>query len=235
MQVLHEFVSEPSACAYLPQQSSRTHYSLALQLTGQEYEDLMNQGYRKFGSIFFKPVCDACKECKSLRVPVAKFKPDRSQRRALKANADIQVRFAVASADEERLNLYRRYHAAQAAKKQWPNEGTSHDEYLGRFVLNPVTNVEISAWQGNTLKGVMLTDLTPHTVSDIYHYYDPGMQDRALGTFLILQTFELAKRLKKDFVYLGYYVAGCASMEYKTRYKPCEVLVEGRWTVIRNS
>ncbi|HYF48742.1 MAG TPA: arginyltransferase [Planctomycetota bacterium] len=229
MQVLHEFVSEPSACAYLPRYSASMHYSLALSLTAQEYEDLMNQGYRKFGSIFFKPVCQACNACRSLRVPLSTFKPDRSQRRALKDNTDLELRFASASVDDERLDLYRRYHAAQAARKQWPNEGTGVDDYAGSFVLNPVPNVEVSAWKDGKLVGVMLSDVTPHTISDIYHYHDPELKERGLGTFLIMQTFELAKRLQKDYVYLGYYVAGCASMEYKTRFRPCEVLVEGRW------
>jgi leucyl-tRNA---protein transferase len=235
MQVLHEYISEPTVCAYLNQKMARMHYSLALSLTAEEYEELMNQGYRKFGGIFFKPVCDACLECKPVRVPAREFKPDRSQRRCLKDNVDLELRFDAASVDPERLNLYRRYHRAKAKAKDWPNEKTTADDYAGSFVLNPVPNVEISAWHQGKLRAVILTDVTPNTVSDIYHYHDPDWNERGLGTFMILQTILLAQRMEKEFVHLGYYVDGCDSMSYKRRFKPCEMLVGGAWTRVEET
>ena len=73
-------------------------------------------------------------------------------------------------------------------------------------------------------------DITPNTVSSVYHFHDPDCRDRSLGTFAIMQAIDLARRLEKRWVYLGYYVAGCASLSYKSHYRPCEILdSDGNW------
>jgi leucyl-tRNA---protein transferase len=230
MKVLHQFISEEHSCTYLPDQQSRTEYSITSSLDAREYEDLMNAGYRKFGAVFFKPVCKACQQCQSLRVDAAAFKPDRSQRRAWKKNADLQVKYGDPRVDVKRLELYRRYHEVQAKRKQWPLEPIGGDEYASSFIFNPVPDVEISIWRGEQLCGVILTEVTPNTVSAIYHYHDPELSERSLGTYCVLLSIDLANRLRKKWAYLGYYVAGCGSLNYKARYKPCELLgADGIW------
>jgi arginine-tRNA-protein transferase len=75
-----------------------------------------------------------------------------------------------------------------------------------------------------------VTEVTPQVVSLIYHFHDPAQAERGLGTFVILHAFELARRLAKPWVYLGYFVQGCGSMEYKARFGPCELLEpDGTW------
>jgi arginine-tRNA-protein transferase len=230
VRILERFVTFPQACPYLAGLEARFEFSIASRLTPEEYEDLMNRGYRKFGAQFFKPICDACQACRPIRVPVAAFAPDRSQRRALKSNADLEVRLGVPTVDDARLELYNRYHDAQAARKGWPEQAKDAAEYKDSFVRNPIPSVEITLWEKDALRAVILTEITPHVVSAIYHYHDRDFPKRALGTTCILQTIELARKLGKPWVYLGYYVRGSASMEYKSRFRPCEVLgTDGVW------
>jgi len=224
MKILQSFTEGPETCEYLHDRQSTMSYDVVAHLTPTEYEERMNQGWRKFGMFLFRPVCTACQECRPIRVLLAQFNPDRSQQRAEKKNSDLRVCFAPPSVDEARMALYTRYHAAQAARKGWPDRDRDAYSYAMQFVHNPLPSVEISVWQENILRAVALTDITPNVVSGIYHYHDPDERERSLGTFVILQTLALAQRLGKSHVYLGYYVEGCSSMVYKNRFRPCEIL-----------
>jgi leucyl-tRNA---protein transferase len=230
MVILEQFATEPHPCLYLPSEEAELAYYYVARLEPAEYETLMNQGYRKFGPMLFRPVCAACDACRPIRIPSERFHPDRSQRRALKSNADLEVEIGTPAVDEERLDLWHRYHAAQESRKGWPEQERSADEYAFSFVYNPIPAVEISVRQEGVLRAVVLTDVTPNVVSGVYHYHDPDAADRSLGTFCMLQTIELARRLQKRWAYFGFYVAGCSSMEYKARFRPCEILeTDGVW------
>ena len=224
MIVVKRFVTGPDACVYLPEQQARQEYEMVARISSEEYEARMNAGWRKFGPMLFRPICSACSECRSIRIPIATFVPDRSQARALKRNADLTVRFSPPTLDTERLTLYNRYHAAQEARKGWPETEKTESDYATSFLINPVAGVEISVWEGETLRAVALTDITPNVVSGVYHYHDPDCLSRSLGTFVILQTLELARLLAKPYAYFGYYVADCSSLNYKARFRPCELL-----------
>lgn len=230
MQILDQFVSGPDTCPYLPDRQATQQCAIAAKLTPDEYEGLMNSGWRKFGQTLFRPVCRTCAECQPLRIPAAEFVPDRSQARCLRKNADLEVRYAPPTADAQRLGLYRSYQATQTVLKGWPDTDRTLGSYRRQFVQNPVPSVEISIWENEVLRAVAITDLTPNTVSGVYHFHDPDCRSRSLGTFAILQTIILAQTLGKRWAYFGFYVAGCPSMAYKTRFHPHEILsVSGVW------
>ncbi len=85
-------------------------------------------------------------------------------------------------------------------------------------------------WEGEALRAIVLTDVTPNVVSGVYHYYDPELSDRGVGTFCMLHTIELARELGKPYAYFGFYVRGCGSVAYKARFRPCEIMdVDGTW------
>ena len=230
MRVLHQSSSGPETCHYLPDRDATQEYVQVGQLSPEEYEALMDRGWRKFGPMLFHPVCAGCRECRPLRIPAELFMPDRSQRRTLARNADLTVRYAQPTVDEARLDLYRRYHIAQAAYKGWPDGERSERGYAFQFVHNPLPAVEISVWEKDILRAVALTDVTPNVVSGVYHFHEPDCRQRGLGTFAMLHTIELARRLGRRWAYFGYYVAGCPSMSYKTNFRPCEILgTDGVW------
>lgn len=230
MEVLQRIVTGPSPCLYLSGRAWRQEYLYVPRLTPEEYEALMDEGYRKFGALAFRPVCRACSECRPIRIDVERFAPDRSQRRAQKRNEHLEVRWARPTVDEERLELLRRYQAAQSERKGWPESEKDAVEYEFSFVDNPLPAVEISMWEGDRLRAVALTESTPNVLSGVYHYYDPDLYIQGVGTHCMLQTLELARRQGKRWAYFGYYVEGCGSLTYKARFKPCELLgVDGVW------
>ena len=230
MRILHQSVSGPETCHYLPDRRATQEYVMVGQLSPSEYEDLMNRGWRKFGPMLFHPICGGCAECRPIRIPAEGFTPDRSQRRTWQRNADLTVRYAQPTVDAARMDLYRRYHAAQAVYKGWPDMDRTEKGYAFQFVRSPLPAVEISVWEGDLLRAVALTDITPNVVSGVYHFHEPDCRQRGLGTFAMLHTIELARRLGRRWAYFGYYVAGCASMSYKTKFRPCEILgTDGVW------
>lgn len=230
MRVLQTLITGPEPCTYLPDQEATMENLVVAQLSPAEYEQKMNEGWRKFGPVLFRPICRTCSECRPLRIPVAQFTPSRSQRRALAKNAALEVRYGRPTVDAERLALYNRYHQHQEAQKGWPEGERDTDDYTFSFLHNPVPAVEISVWEGESLRAIVLTDVTPTTVSGVYHYYDPTAESQSLGTFAMLQTLELARRLEKPWAYFGYWVAACPSLAYKANFKPCEVRGDdGRW------
>jgi arginyl-tRNA--protein-N-Asp/Glu arginylyltransferase len=230
MVVIYRYTEPPDPCQYLPDRQSSQEFELVARISPEEYEARMNAGWRKFGAFLFHPVCADCAECRPIRILADQFTPDRSQRRTLKDNADLTVRLAQPTVDADRMALWHRYHAGQAARKGWPAKRTSTQDYILNFVRNPIPAIEITVYEGETLLAVVLTEITPNVVSGVYHYHDPDRRERGLGTFGMLQTLELARRLGKPYAYFGYYVAGCASMNYKSKFRPCQILgPDGVW------
>jgi arginine-tRNA-protein transferase len=64
----------------------------------------------------------------------------------------------------------------------------------------------------------------------VYSFYDPALDARSLGTFMILDHIERARTLGLPYVYLGYWVSGSRKMEYKRRFLPQERLLPDKWT-----
>ena len=115
--------------------------------------------------------------------------------------------------------------------KGWPSHaGETADDYVESFVDNPFPTQEWCYYLGQRLVGVGYVDQLPEGLSAIYFYYDPDERDRSLGTFNVLSILAAARALNVPHVYLGYYVEGCRSLEYKGRFRPNEVLrPDGEW------
>jgi arginyl-tRNA--protein-N-Asp/Glu arginylyltransferase len=231
MQSLFTFTTDPGPCGYLPDREWSLRYEVVGDLTPAEYMTRMAAGWRRFGYSLFRPACSGCKKCLSLRVPVATFKPDRSQRRALAAN-DGQVELVVGepAASREKLDLYDRYHQFQHGNKGWSDHGpTTAIDYVESFVDNPFPTEEWCYYRDGRLTGVGYVDALPEGLSAIYFYYDPDERDRSPGTYNVLSIIREAAARGLPDVYLGYYVEGCRSLEYKSRFRPNEVLSGGKW------
>jgi arginine-tRNA-protein transferase len=236
MESFRRFIASPSPCGYLPDEWWRLEYELVLQATPADYMARMLQGWRRFGDTFFRPRCLTCRACRSLRVLVDRFRPDRSQRRCGKLNEGT-VRLSVGrpSVTRAKLRLYDRYHAYQADAKGWPEHPAKDAEsYARSFVDNPFPTQEWCYYLDDRLVGVGYVDDLPGGLSAIYFVYDPDERHRSLGTWNILNLIEHARGRGVPHVYLGYYVPGCASMAYKTRFVPNQLLGEdGQWRDFR--
>ncbi len=220
-------LSPPSRCEYLPDRIWQLRYDLLPGLTPDAYMSRMRQGWRRFGHAVFRPECPSCQMCLSLRVPVGAFRPNQSQRRAWKANAGaITLRVGEPVESAERLDLFQRFHAYQHRVKGWP---AHNEEGLEGFVDNPFPTEEWAYYLDDQLVAVGYVDALPKGLSAIYFYYDPGERHRSLGTYNVLSILASARDRGVPHVYLGYYVQGCRSLEYKARFRPHEVLRQGHW------
>jgi arginine-tRNA-protein transferase len=192
----------------------------------------MNQGWRRFGTTLFHPRCPACTACRSLRVLVDQFRPNRSQRRNRLINeGEIRTQIGEPSVTKAKLLLYDRYHAFQSETKGWPDRPAKDAlSYVESFVDNPFPTWEYCYYLGERLVGVGYADDVPGAYSAIYFYYDPEERRRGLGTWNVLTLIEQAAARRVPYLYLGYYVVGCSSMSYKARFRPHEIRSpSGRW------
>ena len=216
-----------SPCEYLPDRQSRLRGEIDPHAGRDEYMQRLRDGWRRFGPVMFRPECPDCRMCQSLRVPVASFHPSASQRRAWKKNAaDVAIRVGQPSVSPDRLELFARFHEYGHHVKGWPDPG---EQSLDVFLRNPWATEEWAYYLGERLLAVGYVDVLPAGLSAIYFYWDPDERQRSLGTFNILSMIASARQRGLPHVYLGYYVEGCRSLEYKARFTPSEMLIGGQW------
>lgn len=193
-------------------------------VTPVELERLLERGWRRFGPVYFRPVCASCNECISVRVPVATFLPSQNLKRVLRRAAHLRVEVGSPEVDEARLRLYRRWHEAREEERGWKPDRIGVESYAMQFCFpNPAAR-EFTYWEGDTLVGVGIADETPHALSAVYCYHDPQRGRLSLGTYNILRAIEYARLRRLAHVYLGYSVEGCESLRYKMRFRPQERL-----------
>jgi len=228
LEVLHDVNGQEEDCVYLPGRPSRMRYRVFDQCTPAAYERLLERGWRRFGRVFFRPACAGCGECRSLRIDVARFRPNRSQRRTFERNRDLRFGLRRASVSEEHIELYDRYHRDMAGRKGWSAKPITLLSYYRTFVEGRHEfGHELVYLEGERPVAVALVDVLPGAVSAVYCYYEPELRARGLGVYSVLQQIELARVHGAAYVYLGYCVEENPSMVYKARYRPHEIL-EGR-------
>jgi len=196
-------------------------------MRGETYHDFMNAGFRRSGRIIYQPVCRNCRACLPIRVPVARFAPSKSQRRCRARNQDLIIRVSSPELTDEKWELYRVYLAAR-------HQGEMSDDRqsLERFLYeSPVRTVEFTYRdRGGRLLAVGICDLCPQSLSSVYFYYDPAESRRGLGNFGALSEIAFAAAGNIPYWYIGFWVRGCSTMEYKSSFRPNEILhPDGLW------
>jgi arginine-tRNA-protein transferase len=235
MRSLYSFTTPAHECGYLPEQTARLHYEVVSAISDREYQTQLEQGWRHFGHSLFRPRCRGCQACQSLRVVVDRFRPSRSQRRAWDANRDVVATIGEPGVSDEKLALYDRFHDFHAGFKDWPaQEPKQVSGYVESFVHNPVSTEEWLYTVNDRLIGVGYVDRLPGALSAVYFYYDPAERQRSLGTYNVMRVIADAARSRIPHVYLGYFVDGCRSLEYKANFRPNQVLAnDGQWVDFR--
>jgi len=218
--------SEPHPCSYLPGRSARSVVLFPGRLEPGLYHGLMDLNFRRSGRIFYRPVCDACQECRAIRVRAETFRPSRSQRRCRARNRDLSVTAGPPVPSAEKHALYQSYlrirHDGQMDR--------SWEEFCSFLYASPVRTLEVVYRRGERLMAVGILDEEPEALSTVYCYFDPAETARGLGVFNVLWTIEHARARGIPYVYLGYYVAGSPKMAYKADFGPHELLDDrGRW------
>ena len=225
MRLLQHRISGPEPCPYLPGLGSTTETLLMTGVSPAELEQLLERGWRRFGPVYFRPVCSACAECVSVRVPVRAFAPSQNLKKAWRRAVHLELRVGTPQVDEPRLALYRRWHASREAERRWKPDHIGAESYAMQFCFPHPAAREFSYWDKSELVAVGIADETPHALSAVYCYHDPDRSRLSLGTYNVLRAIEYARERGIAYVYLGYCVAGCESLRYKARFRPQERLV----------
>jgi arginine-tRNA-protein transferase len=228
------YITSPQPCPYLP---GRYEKKVFTHLLGDEPVSLNNMltqaGFRRSQNIAYRPACDGCQACISVRVTVDDFRPRRTFRRILARNADLRASLAPPAATGEQYDLLRRYlderHAegGMADMSQLDYVAMVEDTTIATRVLE--YRLPGSIETPGTLIAGALTDTLDDGLSMVYSFYDPAETARSLGTFMVLDHIERARMLGLPYVYLGYWVEGSRKMAYKTRFRPLEALTPEGW------
>ncbi|MGP0090533.1 MAG: arginyltransferase [Xanthobacteraceae bacterium] len=234
------YLTAPSPCPYLPGNEERKVFTHLVGERAGELNDLLTHGgFRRSQSIAYRPACDACKACVSVRVVVEDFNPTRSMRRIFDRNADISGEMRVALPTSEQYSIFRAYLDARHR-----DGGMADMTVLDYAMMVEDSHVETrlidyrrhgSATDEERpgtgeLVAVALTDVLSDGLSMVYSFFDPDITGRSLGTFMILDHIERARRMGLPYVYLGYWVRGSQKMDYKGRFLPQERLLPNGWT-----
>lgn len=220
-------------CSYLPGRIARSEVVAPSQaVNAGNYTALIRRGFRRSGSFIYRPHCDHCQACISIRLPVADFKPTRSQRRAYQRHADLSTTMIEPVFSPEHYALYLRYQRARHAGGGMDVDDA--DQYADFLVSTGVKTFMVEFRTPSTvpsegeLKMVSIIDRVDDALSAVYTFFEP-QRNHSFGTFNVLWQVELARTLGLNYLYLGYWIEACQKMTYKSRFNPHELLVDGRW------
>ena len=233
------YVTAPQSCPYLPGKLER---KLFTHLTHDKppalIDNLLKGGFRRSQNIAYMPYCEGCQACVSVRVIVDEFRPGRSMRRIAERNADIAIRRITAIPTSEQYALFRAYIDRRHAEGGMADmtvldfammiEDSIVDTFLTEYRLQPADagDTPFETWP---LVGVMLCDQLSDGISMVYSFYDPDLDERSLGTFMILDHLDHARKVSLPYVYMGYWIEGSRKMNYKQRFGPQEKLTGNGW------
>jgi arginine-tRNA-protein transferase len=229
------FVTAPAPCPYVP---GRTERKVFAELKGgsavEMSEALGRIGFRRSQNVVYRPSCDFCQACVSMRVMAPMFAPTASQKKLLRRHADLEVSACEPWATTEQWSLLRRYLAVR--HPQGGMAAMDAHDYADMVEQTPVDTVVVeyrepsSDGQPGRLVGCCLTDKQSDGLSMIYSFYEPdSVTRRGLGSFIILDHIIRAGDAGMPYVYLGYWIDDCDRMSYKKSYQPAEALIAGIW------
>jgi len=220
-------------CSYLENRQSRSIFLSPEQALDESiYMQLTDIGFRRSGKHIYRPWCEGCGECKSVRVPLSNYKESKSQKRVLKRNNDLQVSFELPSVTDEIYALYERYICQRHSDgDMYPPSMAQFEDFLCDSPSSSNTRF-ICFRLDKKLLAVAVVDMLPAGISAIYTFFDPDYHARSLGRLAVLWQIRWGKSQKMSFVYLGYWIKECQKMSYKTEYQPLEVFDGVDWQTL---
>jgi len=215
------YKSTTHACPYIKdREAANLLVDPRFEVTPPLYDNLIRSGFRRNGNLYYRPHCPACMACRSVRIPVENFIPNRSQKRTSVKNQDVHFELRSPSYSDEHFLLYRRYQAIRHSGDSMDNPDP--EKYQQFLVQSNIDTFLIEMRIRRRLVGVSVIDHVANGLSAVYTFFDPIEERRSLGTLAILNQIELARQIEYEFLYLGYWIADCSKMRYKENFSPLE-------------
>jgi len=223
------YLTEQHACSYIESELSTTLFAdPTSDLDKTSYSQLSNLGFRRSGNNVYRPHCAACQKCIPIRLASDQFVPNRSQKRCLTRNKDLQLSVTKAINDDEYYALYERYiNLRHQDGDMYPASREQFDSFLTSEW--GITRYLCARDQQGKLLSVAVMDELVNGMSAIYTFFEPEEEKRSLGVFSILSQIRLAQNRKLPFVFLGYWIAESKKMAYKTQYQPYQLYIDNQW------
>jgi len=231
---LRFYLTAPSPCPYLTGRFERKVFAHLPLSDGAAVNDSLTQiGFRRSQNIAYRPACEACDACISARLPVEAYGFSRSERRILARNEGLQRHLVEAEATAEQFDLLRRYlntrHGGGGMSDMtWPDYVAMVEDTAVRTHIVEYRRASDDRGPGD-LVACALVDLLSDGLSLVYSFYEPGLARQSLGSFVILDHVVQARLTGLPYVYLGYWVQNSPKMDYKSRFRPLELLKPGGW------
>ncbi|QSA98968.1 arginyltransferase [Methylococcus sp. EFPC2] len=222
------YLDRPHDCSYLAGREARLAYvDPTLSMTTEIYGELAPLGFRRSGNLVYRPQCPGCSACVPVRIPLSRFRPNRSQHRIERLNRDVIVTMRPAAYTDESYELFRRYLGARHSDGGMADSGAG--EFIGFLASDWSDTVFIEFRLEKRLFAVAVVDRFKDAWSAVYTFFDPDYAARSPGVLAVLWQITEARHLGLDWLYLGYWIGACRKMAYKTQYRPLEAYVGGQW------
>jgi len=228
LSTLKLFATQPHPCSYIEgEQATTVFVDPEAKIDIPLYSQLSLLGFRRSGAHLYRPQCASCQSCMSCRIPVALFKPNRSQRRCWQKNQDISIGLVDRIDTLEHYALYSRY--IESRHQDGDMYPPSEEQYKAFLTSEWGSTRYLEFRLDGELIGVSVCDYLEDGLSAVYTFYLAELQERSLGKFAILAQIYRARELGLGYVYLGYWIKQCEKMNYKIQYRPLELLINRRW------
>lgn len=218
-------------CSYLPDQKEKLVIAVDERMHNTNgYAWLMANGFRRSGNQIYRPHCEACNACQSIRVLTQGFKPSRSQRRLLRKNEHLSVKTS-SSIQQNYFELFERYiNTLHSDGSMYP----AKEEQFYDFIKTGISEqLFMEVWDSDKLVNVAVTDVLHDGLSAVYTFYDPDYRKSSMGMYSILQQINLCVSQGRPFLYLGYQIDDCQKMNYKTKFSPYQRFIENNWRTVK--
>ena len=222
------FLTVEQDCPYLEgMNATNLVVDPSIKVSESLFTKLAHSGFRRSGNMIYRPHCASCSACLSVRIPVARFKENRAQRRILKRNNTIEVITAPAHFDEQHYRLYQKYQQYRHSEGNMVN--SNQDAYMDFLSTHHTETQFILMYRHDQLQAVAVTDILNDGLSAVYTFYDPDLARYSPGAFAILWQIQAAAKSNLEYLYLGYWIENSDKMGYKSDFKPFEVYQDNRW------